>query len=356
LESIILEEETMEFIKYASISAAVIVLLLCAGTWAPAGGPVDDFPSFIPFDINKTGDAAVDKVGNVYVNVTDLNNRVKIWEFSPDGKGPFVVADLGTGTAYGLAVNAKGDIYAAFRSGTYSKVYRVGRDGIPVQLPGTENIVWANALAFDPRGNLYVTETYSLLPNDDYGQGGIWRVPPGGEAEVWLRDDLLTGFGTTPPVGANGIGYYNGDLYVVNTFRYPSSKVVRVPIRPDGSPGQPEVWAEIKEVPESPLAGVQLPAGDGLALDVHGNVYVTVVNRLAVVRINAEDLSQETIAVLGPNPNDPLFAYLDTPNTLAFGTGKGGRQDLFVTNVGSTALGFCGLVKIEAGMPGRPLH
>jgi hypothetical protein len=45
-----------------------ILAFLGLGTWAVADGPVADFPSFIPFDIAKTGDVAVDKVGNVYVN------------------------------------------------------------------------------------------------------------------------------------------------------------------------------------------------------------------------------------------------------------------------------------------------
>lgn len=42
--------------------------------------------------------------------------------------------------------------------------------------------------------------------------------------------------------------------------------------------------------------------GDGLALDVHGNVYVAVVTRAAVVRIDAEARSQETVATLFAAP------------------------------------------------------
>jgi len=114
-------------------------------------------------------------------------------------------------------------------------------------------------------------------------------------------------------------------------------------------------------VQESPLAGKLPLAGDGLALDVHGNVYVAMVTRAAVVRINAEDLSQETIAAFLFDQNAPLFAPLDTPNSLAFGTGKGGRQSLFITNLGLRKANFGppwpgrGLVKIEAGVPGLPL-
>jgi hypothetical protein len=94
------------------------------------------------------------------------------------------------------------------------------------------------------------------------------------------------------------------------------------------------------------------PMGDGLALDVHGNVYVTMVTRAAIVKINAEDFSQETVASYFADPTGPLFAPLDTPNTIGFGTGKGGRQTLFVTNMGATGRG---MVKIEAEEPGLPL-
>jgi hypothetical protein len=139
--------------------------------------------------------------------------------------------------------------------------------------------------------------------------------------------------------------------------------VVRIPVCRDGGPGQPQVWTVLGEVPESPLAGSPLPVvGDGIALDVFGNIYVAVVSRLAVVRINAEDLSQETVATYLTDPGNPLFASLDTPAILAFGTGKGGRQSLFVTNLGmmtSIVPGPSwpgpGLVKIEAGEPGLPL-
>ena len=334
-----------------------VAVLLCLSTWAAAGGPVADFPGFIPFAVQKTGDVAVDKIGNVYVNVT-LGTSVYIRKFNPDGdfSGDTYI---GTGTAYGLAVDANGDIYAAI-TGPYRGVYRVDHHGIVLRLPGTEHIFWANALAFDPRGNLYVTESSS----DSVGAlGGIWRIPPKGDAERLLQHELLTGTGALQgpanPIGANGIAYFHGNLYVVNTDK---ALIVQVPIRPDGSLGQPEVWNQLKEVTGSPLAGSPFPlAGDGMALDVHGNVYVAMVTRLAVVKINAEDLSQETIAVLGSDPK-LTFALLDMPNSLGFGTGKGERQSLFITNLGTMknyipTLSWPGpgLVKIEAGVPGLPL-
>jgi len=117
----------MRFTKSALMAAAVLVVLVSSGAWAAGDGPVADFPSFIPFNINKTGDVAVDKVGNVYVNVTENDGHVKIWKFSPAGEGPFVVADIGMGVAYGLAVEANGNLYASMTGG----VYHVDRDGNP---------------------------------------------------------------------------------------------------------------------------------------------------------------------------------------------------------------------------------
>jgi sugar lactone lactonase YvrE len=352
-----INKESKRFVlRLLGLAAAA---LLCLGTWATAGGPIADFPSFIPFaGTAKTGDVAVDKVGNVYVNVTQSNGSVAIWEFSPAGEGPFVVANIGWGVAYGLAVDADGDIYAAI-TGTNRGVYRVDRHGNVVLLPGTDNIVAANAMAFDKRGNLFVTESSSAS-----GQGGIWRIPREGEAELMLRDVLLTGTDPNNPIGANGIAYYHGDLYVVNCDK---GFIVRIPVHPDGGLGQPDIWTVLEEVTDSLLAGSPFPIkGDGIALDVHGNVYVAMVTRLAVVRINVEDMSQETIAVFDFNPNASLFAPLDMPNSLAFGTGKGGRQRLFVTNLGwminyvpqlppGLSWPGPGLMKIEAGEPGLPL-
>ena len=64
--------------------------------------------------------------------------------------------------------------------------------------------------------------------------------------------------------------------------------------------------------------------GDGLVLDVHGNVYVAVLTRSAVVRINARHRSEkDDSGILLPNSVSPLYAPLDFPASLVFGTGGG---------------------------------
>ena len=314
--------------------------------------PADGFPAFIPMPGVTPRGVAVDKVGNVYVSAGELRANIEyilIWKFTPAGEKSFF-AEIGQGTIGGLAVTADGDLYVAMAAGLNKGVWRVDREGQKELLPGSGQILFANGLAFDDRGTLYVTESLSMDSPPVYGPGGIWRIPRGGQAELCLRDELLRGsvvFPLPAPIGANGIAYYHGNLYVTNTAK---GTVLRIPVWPDGSVGEPEVWTTLLEVPGSPLPGsFPVVMGDGVALDVHGNLYVAVLTRSAVVRINLLDKSQETVAVWPP-------AKLDFPASLAFGTGKGERTNLFVTNLGNGRWAGPGLVKIDAGAPGRPLH
>ena len=330
---------------------------------APAGG----FPAFIPMPGVSPRGVAVDKVGNVYVSVGEVRatlEYIQVRKYSPAGEQLFSV-EIGQGTIGGLMVTANGDLYIALAAGSARGVYRMDREGQIELLPGSNQIFFANGLAFDNIGTLYITESVSLMgPPPPFGQGGIWRIPRGGTAELCLRDELLTGtgvLGNIVPIGANGIAYYRDSLYVTNTEK---GTVLRIPVWPDGSLGLPELWTTLLEVPESPLAGAPLPVGgDGVALDVHGNLYVAVLTRSAVVRLNLLDKSQETVAAFRVPDTLPLYAPFDFPASLFFGTGKGERTNLFVTNLGLGKVRVPplpwagpGLVKIDAGVPGRPLH
>ncbi|MCU0564454.1 MAG: SMP-30/gluconolactonase/LRE family protein [Desulfobacterales bacterium] len=335
-----------------------VTLLALAGLAGAPGVARAQFPGWIPMANTPSG-VAVDKPGNVYVSVRE-GDRGVIWKYTPDGT-PSFFKDIGQATIYGLAVTANGDVYAAMAApGPERGIYRVDRKGNAERLPGTERMILPNGLAFDDRGTLYVTESFSMSAAG-YGEGGIWRIPPRGAAELWVRDPLLTGIGLggNPPMGANGIAYYHGDLFVTNTDK---KLVLRIPVEKDGSAGELDLWTQIEEVPESPLAGFPIPImPDGLALDVHGNLYLTILTRNAVVRLMADTREQQTIAVLG-SPGPVPSAPLDFPASLAFGTGAGEQQNLFVTNLGWMVRFFptgkwpgAALVKVDAGAPGRPL-
>jgi sugar lactone lactonase YvrE len=279
---------------------------------------------------------AVNKRGDVLVSFV-LGG---VWNFTA-GAAPSLVCDVDF--SRGLAVKADGDAYVVGvrLSPTFLLgVYRLPRDGGPcTHLPGTDQIAQPNALAFDKVGNLYVT---------DHDPGRIYRISPGGTVDLWLEDPLLApvplpgdpGF----VVGANGIQYWQGSLLVANTTQ---RSILRVPILPEGSPGPVAVLYDVAANPGGP---VFFP--DGLALDVHGNVYAADAISSQIVRVSADGSYAEILAA----------AYaghpLDSPTSLAFGTGKGNRKNLFVTNsglIGPSAMGMPSLIRIGTEVPGNPV-
>jgi sugar lactone lactonase YvrE len=362
-----MEKRRSKLAGWWGMSLPIVLLALAiqaGGTIAAA--PAGAFPGFIPMPGVTPRGVAVDKVGNVYVSVGEARatlEYIQVRKFTPAGE-QLLSVEIGQGTIGGLAVTADGDLYIAIAAGSGRGVYRMDREGEIELLPGSNQIFFANGLAFDDVGTLYITESVSMDSPPAPGPGGVWRIRRGGSAELCLRDVLLTGTGVLKfgvPIGANGIAYYHGNLYVTNTEK---GTVLQIPVWPDGSVGAPEVWTTLQEVPESVLAGAPLPvSGDGIALDVYGNLYVAVLTRSAVVRINLLDKSQETVAAFRL-PNDlPLYAPFDFPASLVFGTGKGERTNLFVTNLGMGISKVpplpwpgAGLVKIDTGVPGRPIH
>jgi len=316
--------QNTELESIRSVIALTLTLTVFGSAQVTSGG----FPGFTPTAGVPEG-VAVDRVGNVYVSVRAATSD-QVWKFSPSGVGT-MLSDLGepTGGAAGLVADDAGNVYMC-RAIVNPGVYRITPDGQALKLPGTEQIACANALAFDPEQTLYVSETFSGdLASGQFEQGGIWRIVKDGTAQLWLRDELLTGLPPALfpyPVGANGIGFYHNDVYVVNTDK---GLVVRVPVLQDGSPGSPEVWKTVEDVPESLL--YQSPAFpvmvDGLTIDADGNLYVAVVSRSAIVRIDAHDRSQETVAVY---PDCPL----DAPASVALSMRA---ETLFVTNLGMFA-------------------
>ena len=335
---------------------AVFTLAGQTGGTSAAARP-GQFPAFIPMPGVAPRGVAVDQAGYVYVSIGETvaaGEYMKVWKFTPEGeKFPEPFADIGLGTFGGLMFSADGDLYVAMGGGAARGIWRVDAEGHKELLPNSNQIQFANGLAFDDHGTLYITETatiQSMGPPPVFGQGGIWRIPPGGQAALCLRDALLTGtkaLNNPIPIGANGIAFFEDNLFVTNTEK---STVLRIPVT-DGVVGTPEVWATLQEVPGSPLAGFPIPPmGDGLIVDVHGNPCVAVLTRAAVVRINASDRTQETIAAF------PAHS-IDFPASVWFAPGQGARRmNLFVTDLGM-GIKFLpqapwpgpGLARIDAG-------
>ena len=277
---------------------------------------------------------AVDKVGNVWVSLQPI---CQVRKYAPNWR-ELVRIDLvgdcsGDTGASGLAVDATGRLYAAVKGSDPSVrgVYEVSRSGAMSRIPGTEQILFPNSIAFDHHnGTMYVT---------DMERGAVWRVPRGGSAEVWAEGPVYEGIALFGPrLGANGIAVDRGEVVVSVSF---PARVVRIPIQADDSAGEPIVLS----LPPDPVANPALLfAIDDIALDVFGNVFVSAIAVGGIGWVAADGSAVQRFATL---PGAVV--------SLAFGTGKGSRKSLFVAMNPEFGGTFSGIVKLAAGVPGRPV-
>lgn len=285
---------------------------------------------------------AMDKRGELYVTLAPLGQVVRV---GGDGSwAVFATLDdeltAGVPGALGLATDPKGRVYAAltsFNPATHG-VYRIDRDGVATRLAGSDQIVFPNGLAFDRRGNLYVT---------DSALGAVWRITGAGAAEPWVQDEVLEGtgaFGLGIPIGANGIAVDRGSVFVTNSEK---GLVVRIPVEGNGTAGVPEVIAGDPTAVGTP----ELFGLDGLELDVHGRLYAPLNIQNRVVRIDPATGDVTELAAEG----------LDFPAALTFGTTGGLQKTVFIANFalvdvpGAVDPPGPGIVSLEVGVPGRPL-
>jgi sugar lactone lactonase YvrE len=310
-----------------ALAAAATVLGMVRGAAAAAETVVrfdparGEFPEGIAFG----------RDGAMYVS---LAPRGEVRRFAEDGSSSLVFAvDPGTTGLgiLGLAADRNGALYAAVPSTAPSAhgVWAFRSEEEATRLPGSEQIVFPNAIALDGRGTLYVTD--SIL-------GAIWRIRDGHGAEIWLRHESLEGLAEINPfpLGANGIAYDGSRLLVANTEK---RQVVEIPIEASGEPGTPRVVQVFGP-------GAYL---DGVALDVAGNLYIAAAGRSEVVRLDrADEVALVAVAEDG----------LSLPASLAFATRGTARRTLYVTNFSLPPLvpvPTPSVVAVDVPLPGPPL-
>jgi sugar lactone lactonase YvrE len=306
----------------------VVITLLLSTSLAEASNHVRTVVSFDLAARELPEGVAVDKRGNIFVSLVAPVSEIR--KIRPNGTQTLLTPLPTTGIGpLGLAVDAIGNLYVglvSFDPATQG-VYRVSADGIAARLPGTGAIGFANGLAFDDRGTLYVTDSTA---------GAVWRIPRGGTAELWIRSPLLEGtgvFGIGFPIGANGIAYLRGSVIVANSEK---ATLVQIPVGPGGDAGVPSVLAE----------DLALFGADGLALGANGDVYVAVIESSTIVRVRGESILSVADADDG----------LNQPSSIAFGNGQAGATTLYAVNFGLfSPTPTPELLAIAVGMPGRPM-
>lgn len=334
--------------KKAYVVLGVLVFAFAVayvGIQAKANDQLESVKSFNAEQGQLPEGLTIDKTGNIYVSLGPPffvgGGYGAVWKLSPDGTEAASLIEYPEGPSpAGIVVNPSGKVYFALvadpasNDGSIGGVYSLTSDGDAERLPGTDGIIVPNGLALDKHGALFVSDSIT---------GNIWRISPSGStpAEVWLEHDLLAG--CPNDFGSNGIAFWKSNLYVANTSK---GTLVRIPILMDGSPGEPTIVAGDPDCEPAGLFGM-----DGIALDVHGNVYALLVLQNKLVRIDPTDGTYTVLLT----EEDGLW----NPASIAFGTGKGNRESIYITNYavippGSDIFGPA-VLKYDVGIPGLPL-
>jgi len=336
--------------------AALAVLVCTGGIRFAAAGPVTGPATLVysfdnisagGFSANPEG-LAIDKKGNIYVA---LYYSGEIWKFTPDGTpSVFATLDLGPyagpngGAALvGMAIDDDDNLFVCLvtyvpESHGVWKVDHHGHASLFAALPeetnpyagGYTGYGFPNGLSFDDAGNLFVTDSYL---------SGIWKITRSGSATFWLQDPMFnyapnTFNGQTGFYGANGIEFDRGWMYVTSTDQ---GLIARIRVPKDGAAPRAEVFVQ-----DPSLVGA-----DGLAFDVEHNLYVAVDYQNNLVRISPQG-SMTTLATVGNG--------LDYPASTSFDQRHGDRTTLYYTNFGyNLSPAQPSLMKIDVGLPGRPL-
>lgn len=274
---------------------------------------------------------AVDKKGNVFLTVAPTGALLR-----RDKKGNVTTHaqfDTSGGFLLGMTVDKQDNVYVALGS------FNPATEGVWKVTPGGAVSFVAsihgfpNDITIDDAGeHLYVTESIG---------GAVYRVELAtGDAELWYQDALLVGdINVSPvpfPIGANGIAF-DGDSVIVANSQVP--RLVRIPIDDDGLADDAAVILE-DEV---------LDGADGIALDVHGDIYVAVNKQDLLVRVSGEGDFVEVLA----DADDGL----DFPSTVAFGQGPAGKKNLYISNFAlfSGPTGNAGLLVAKIDVPGKAI-
>lgn len=312
---------------------AAMTALIAPGP-ATAAGHAETLLSF-SFDAGELPEGVtVDKQGNVYFPFSPLG---QVWKLAKGESEPEIFGQIdglvpGDFGILGMTVDRTGNLVIGVGAAdpNVNGVWMLDRDsGEAHRLPGTSVIGLANDVAYDLRGNLYVTDTVA---------GAVWRIPQGGALEVWVQDPLLEGVGILIPgipIGANGIEIHKRTAYVSVTEQ---SSIVEIPINKDGTAGVATIWHQAPE----------LFAIDGIAISRSGNIYAAVIGQSTLVRVNA-DHSVDIVATQADG--------LDWNSSLAFGTNRYDTS-IYMVNYGIGPLQGVpevhgpGLLRVEVGEKG----
>jgi sugar lactone lactonase YvrE len=270
--------------KRRTVHYFTFVFLLASATQARTA----NISVLVDFDPNSAAQTVL--VESIAVDAKDMLyacDRItgNVWRIDPKNPKLIVVGQVSErktdgkkvrADVSGIIFNREGDLYLT--AGGFKEVLRIRGNELNPQKPGkaqsfataTEG---ANGIAFDYKGNLYVSGGRN---------GNIYRTgPEGGRAEIFARIEphrrILADGKTEQAITANGMIFDSSGttLYVADTAR---GAVWKIAIDGGGKAAQPALVAQ---------SGL-LEGADGPAFDPHGNLWIAANERNAVVAVTPD--------------------------------------------------------------------
>jgi sugar lactone lactonase YvrE len=288
----------------AFFTTAACLLVSATAYGHPCGRDLDTIATFATGESPES--IAIDRGGNAYISV---GNTVR--KRAPGGQESTFATLPIAAFVLGVKVGADGCVYNTSTSldpsvaGAF--VWRTCAPGEAQLFATLDPSGGPNDLAFDDHRNLFVTDPFL---------GRVYKISPAGAVSVWLQNALLDGNPAAPflgfhAVGVDGIAFDEDkdNLYLGN-LDY--GRLIRVPVRHDGSAGTPRVVAS-----DARLTGI-----DGIAFDEDGTLFAAINGQDHLVSISPRGRITELFD--GPP--------LDGPASVAFGTRRGDRRTLYVVS------------------------
>lgn len=221
----------------------------------PGLGPVGEIKKLhTGFDF--TEGPAADAEGNVYF--TDIPKE-KIYKLDPAGK--LSTFREKSNHANGLMLSAKGEIIACEMDGQLSAISADGKERrVVVEKHDDKRFNAPNDLVLDRAGGIYFTDPAFRAPTPlPQGKTCVYYADAAGKV-TRLVDDLPN---------PNGVILSPDEktLYVIPSGQ---KKMMAYPVESPGKIGSGKVFCELEQAKEGGNSG-----GDGLTVDVKGNLYIT---------------------------------------------------------------------------------
>ncbi|WP_411149505.1 SMP-30/gluconolactonase/LRE family protein [Streptomyces sp. A30] len=179
--------------------------------------------------VNPDGSVTLSLLGSCAV--CERTHGPQLMRISPSGQRTVLVTGQVGEAISGNTRASDGTVYySVWAPGNAARngVYKLLADGTPQRIAALPADSGPNGLAIDAAGRtLYIADSL---------KGTIWSVPvSGGSAAPWLTDPALAPVPTEAlPIGANGLRFHNGALWVSN---FNKGTLLRVPVTATGTAG-----------------------------------------------------------------------------------------------------------------------